>query len=207
MKAGADRQWWAKWDDAVPAYDIMNRGLEVRFGDVKRQWFSRASGRTLLVAVGTGLDFQYLSDGLQVVGVDISENMLGKAREKLVSGVLNVKLVRADIQNLSFPANTFDTVLTSCTFCSVPDPIAGLKELFRVMKPGGGLLMFEHVRSNIAWMGPMMDLLTRLSSRFGPDLNRRTGDNIRRSGFRLTREVNVYLDMVKLFEAIKPAGS
>jgi hypothetical protein len=64
--------------------------------------------------------------------------------------------------------------------------------------------MFEHVRSDIFWMGPMMDALTCLTRRFGPDLNRRTRENIRKAGFRLTREINVYLDMVKLFEAVNP---
>jgi ubiquinone/menaquinone biosynthesis C-methylase UbiE len=106
---------------------------------------------------------------------------------------------------LGFADNSFDSVVTSCTFCSVPDPVLGLKELRRVIKPGGKLLMFEHVRSDIFWMGPMMDLLTRLSRRFGPDLNRRTGENIVKAGFKLTREVNIYLDMVKLFEGVKTA--
>jgi demethylmenaquinone methyltransferase/2-methoxy-6-polyprenyl-1,4-benzoquinol methylase len=81
----------------------------------------------------------------------------------------------------------------------------GLKELQRVMRPGGKLLMFEHVRSNIFWMGPMMDLLTYVSRKVGPDLNRRTKENVIRAGFKLTREINIYLDMVKLFEAIKPS--
>lgn len=203
MTTGADRTWWKKWDDAARTFDFTSRGIELRYGDTKREWFSRASGRTLLVAVGTGLDLEYFSPGLRVVGIDISDQMLAKARLKLNACASAVELVRADAQLLGFRDCSFDSVVTSCTFCSVPDPVKGLKEIRRVIKPGGRLLMFEHVRSDIFWMGPMMDLLTILSRRFGPDLNRRTGENIRKAGFRILREVNVYLDMVKLFEAVR----
>jgi ubiquinone/menaquinone biosynthesis C-methylase UbiE len=204
LKGNTDTKWWHKWDNAAGAFDIMNRGIEVRFGERKREWFSRSAGSTLLVAVGTGLDLEYFPSGKKVVGIDISPKMLEKARERLNTITSSTSLVRADVQMLGFGDNTFDSVVTSCTFCSVPDPVAGLKELRRVMKPGGKLIMFEHVRSDIFWMGPMMDLMTYFSRKVGPDLNRRTKQNVIRAGFRLTREINIYLDMVKLFEAIKP---
>ena len=107
------------------------------------------------------------------------------------------------MQALDFDDGTFDTVITSCTFCSVPDPVAGLREVRRVLKDDGRLLMFEHVRASNPWLGFMMDLMNPLVRGFGPDINRRTGDNIRAAGFRIEREFNVYLDMVKLFEAVK----
>lgn len=195
-------KWWDKWDKAAGAFDFMNGGVELRFGEEKAEWFSRATGTTLLVAIGTGLDIPYFKDDQHIIGLDISTKMLEKAREKDV-GDKRVALVRADVQKLGFADNSIDTVVTSCTFCSVPEPVLGLKELRRVLKPGGRLLMFEHVRSDIFWMGPMMDLLTKVSRRFGPDLNRRTKENVLKAGFKLTREVNLYLDMVKLFEAIK----
>lgn len=204
MIKNSKKVWWSKWDDAARTFDFMNRGIELRYGQKKRELFSLAEGKILLVAVGTGLDLEYFSSGQRVVGIDISWNMIEKAREKLDGCKAAVELVRADVRELGFTGSSFDSVVTSCTFCSVPDPVLGLREIRRVMKPGGRLLMFEHVRSNIFWMGPMMDALTLLSRKFGPDLNRRTGDNIRRAGFRLTREVNVYLDIVKLFEAVKP---
>ena len=204
MIKNGNKNWWIKWDNAARTFDLMNRGIELRYGEKKREWFSRSYGRTLLVAVGTGLDLEYFRSGQQVVAIDISEKMLEKAQEKEASCKAAVELVRADVQMLGFSDSSFDSAVTSCTFCSVPDPVQGLKEIRRVMKPGGALLMFEHVRSDIFWMGPMMDLMTGLSRKFGPDLNRRTRENIRKAGFRLTREVNVYLDMVKLFEAVKP---
>ncbi len=204
MSKDADKKWWDKWDNAAKSFDIMNSGIELRYGEKKREWFSRSEGRTLLVAVGTGLDLQYFSPEQKVVGIDISSKMLEKAKVKSNDLASDTELVRADAQMLGFSDNSFDSVVTSCTFCSVPDPVSGLKEIRRVMKPGGKLLMFEHVRSNIFWMGPMMDLLTKVTRKVGPDLNRRTRENVVRAGFRLTREINVYLDMVKLFEAVKP---
>ncbi len=204
MTSNTDTKWWNKWDNAAKTFDIMNSGIEVRYGETKREWFSRSAGLTLLVAVGTGLDLQYFPSEQKVVGVDISSKMLEKAKGKLNVNTSNIGLVRADVQMLGFADNSFDSVVTSCTFCSVPDPVSGLEELKRVMKPGGKLLMFEHVRSNIFWMGPMMDLLTYVSRKVGPDLNRKTKENVIQAGFKLKQEINIYLDMVKLFEAIKP---
>ena len=206
LKNKTEKPWWRKWDQAAATFDRSNTAVELRFGKKKREWFSRSSGRTLLAAIGTGLDLPYFPGGVDLVGIDISEKMLSKAAEKIGGREGRAGLVRTDIQLLGFSDEVFDTVVTSCTFCSVPDPVTGLKELFRVLRPGGRLLMFEHVRSDIFWMGPMMDLLTRMTRRFGPDLNRRTRDNVLRAGFRLTREMNLFLDMVKLFEAEKPGS-
>jgi ubiquinone/menaquinone biosynthesis C-methylase UbiE len=108
-----------------------------------------------------------------------------------------------DAQHLDVMDATFDTVVTVCTFCSVPKPIAGLRELYRVLKPDGQLLMFEHVRSQIGPLGLLMDLMTPLASRVGPALNRDTVGNVQKSGFRLRRVENVYLDIVKTIEAVK----
>jgi ubiquinone/menaquinone biosynthesis C-methylase UbiE len=194
-------KWWAKWDNAAKSFDFMNRGVEYRFGEAKHQWFSRSEGMTLLVAVGTGLDLQYFPESHKLIGIDISAKMLEKASDKIKTGELAARLVQADVQRLGFTDNSFDSVVTSCTFCSVPDPVIGLEELRRVLRPGGRLIMFEHVRSDIFWMGPMMDLVSKVSRKFGPEINRRTKENVIKAGFRLKKEVNLYLDMVKIFEA------
>lgn len=74
-----------------------------------------------------------------------------------------------------------------------------------MLKPGGQILMFEHVRSAIGPLGILMDLMTPLVSRFGPDLNRDTVGNVQKAGFRLRRVENVYLDVVKIIEGVKEA--
>ncbi|MBF0274037.1 MAG: class I SAM-dependent methyltransferase [Nitrospinae bacterium] len=200
---GNKKPWWEKWDNSAKSFDIMNAGVEVRYGDKKRELIKKTEGLILLAAVGTGLDLQYFPQNRKVVGIDISWKMLEKSSKKLADNPPDTTLVRGDIQKLCFSDNTFDSVVTSCTFCSVPDPVLGLQELRRVLKPGGTILMFEHVRSTIFWMGPMQDFITVFTRKFGPDLNRDTRTNILKAGFTLKREENLYLDMVKLFEAEK----
>ena len=192
-----------KWNRAAPFMSSNERSEEIRYGAFKRDVFGKATGSTLLVAVGTGADFKYFPADIQLTGIDFSPRMLDFARERVAECPAPVELVEADVTRLDFADASFDTVATSCTFCSVPDPVAGLKEVHRVLKPEGRLLMFEHVRPGIAWFGPMMDLMNPLARLFGPDINRRTADNVRAAGFRITREFNVFLDMVKLFEAEK----
>jgi ubiquinone/menaquinone biosynthesis C-methylase UbiE len=130
--------------------------------------------------------------------------MVERARRRALaySGALDVCLM--DVQRLDFADRTFDTVATAGTFCSVPDPSRGLRELYRCLKPGGRLLMFEHVRSRIGPIAIMQDLMTPLSRRFGPDMNRDTVANVLRAGFELGREANVYLDVVRTIEARRP---
>jgi ubiquinone/menaquinone biosynthesis C-methylase UbiE len=193
-----------KWDRASRSYDWMNFGEDVRQGEDKRRLYERARGRTILVAVGTGNDFKFLPPGLDVVGLDVSPHMIERARPRAERYDGNVELRVADVQSLDYPTPSFDTVVTACTFCSVPDPVRGLRELFRVLEPGGRLLMYEHVRSKVQDVGLFLDLLTYVMRWIGPDLNRDTVANVRRAGFHIVREQNVYFDIVKAIEAIKP---
>jgi ubiquinone/menaquinone biosynthesis C-methylase UbiE len=91
-------------------------------------------------------------------------------------------LVQMDAQALGLADARFDTIVSVCTFCSVPDPVRGLLELHRVLAPAGRLLAFEHVRSRLGPIAVMQDLLTPLSRRVGPDLNRDTLGNLARAG-------------------------
>lgn len=192
-----------KWDRAASSLDVGSRGEHLRYGAYKRDLFGKAEGRTLLVAAGTGLDFKYLPPHIEVTAIDFSPTMLRHAAGRVAESPAPLELVEADVTRLDFPDRHFDTVLTSCTFCSVPDPVLGLREVHRVLTDSGRLLMFEHVRPSIPYLGLMMDLMNPLVRMVGPEINRRTADNVRAAGFRLTREYNVFLDMVKLFEAEK----
>ncbi len=190
-----------KWNKAAKMLDAGKRGEETRYGVFKRHLFEKSRGKTLLVAAGTGVDFKYFPADIELTAIDFSPVMLEHAAEKVDECAAPLTLLEADVTDLDFPDGHFDTVVTSCTFCSVPDPIKGLKELRRVLKDDGAMLMFEHVRPTNPYLGFVMDRMNPLVAKVGPDINQRTADNVRAAGFRLTREFNVYLDMVKLFEA------
>ena len=192
-----------KWDEASRTFDLFTFAEDKRFGPHKRRLFGKIRGSTLMVGVGTGNDLKFLPGGLEISGIDISPKMLARAGQKAARYDGFLTLLEMDVCHLDFPDSTFDTVTSVCTFCSVPKPLVGLREIHRVLKPGGQLLMFEHVRSGIGPLAIMMDLLTPLSSRVGPALNRDTVGNVQRAGFRLRRVENVFLDIVKSIEAEK----
>lgn len=192
-----------KWDWLSLTYDLMTFGEDRRQGGEKRRLFAKIQGRTLLVAVGTGNDLKYLPPDCNLIAIDISPRMIQRARMKARRADGTIRLALTDAQKLAFAEQTFDTVLTVCTFCSIPNPIAGLQELYRVLKPGGALLMFEHVRSKIGPFARFLDFMTFLTRKVGPDLNRDTVGNVLQAGFHLQREENVYLDIVKAIEAVK----
>jgi ubiquinone/menaquinone biosynthesis C-methylase UbiE len=108
-----------------------------------------------------------------------------------------------DVQHLDFADHSFDTVFASFVFCSVPDPVMGLRELRRVCKPQGRLLLLEHMRPGNAALGFLFDALNPIVVRMmGANINRRTTDNIRTAGWQIQVEENLSSDIVKWIEAI-----
>ena len=192
-----------KWDMASRNFDLFSYGDDQRLGPHKRRLFAKIRGETLMVAAGTGNDFRFFPPGRTIVAIDISAKMLERAAKKAAAYKGAIHLRQMDVCQLEFGDNAFDTVVTVCTFCSVPKPAVGLRELYRVLKPGGQILMFEHVRSRIGPLGVFLDLMTPLSRRLGPDLNRDTVGNVQKAGFRIRREENVYLDIIKAIEGVK----
>lgn len=195
-----------KWDAASRTFDWFTFADDRRLGPHKRRLFTKLHGQTLAVAAGTGNDFKFFPPDQRIVAIDISPKMLERAARKATPYEGTIELRQMDVCQLEFADNTFDTVATVCTFCSVPRPIIGLRELYRVLRPGGQILMFEHVRSNIGPFGILLDVMTPLSRLVGPELNRNTVVNMQKAGFRLRREENVYLDIIKIIEGVKPLG-
>jgi len=199
-----DRKTQRKWDRAAPSFDFMNgRGAELRWAPVKRELFSHMRGKILFLAVGTGLDIQFFPPDLEIVGIDISPKMLGFAEQRAAAYPGKMELRLMDVHDMPFEADRFDQVYTSCTFCSVPNPVAGLRALHNVLVPGGELRMFEHTGSRLFPFNLMMHFMTLLSRFVGPSMNRPTVENVRRAGFEILGVNNVYLDIVKTVTARK----
>ncbi len=201
----ADAVTQAKWDKLAPRFDGMaSQGAERRWKPFKQKLFSHMQGKILFMALGTGLDIPAFPPGRNITAIDISPMMLAEAQKRIAAydGTITAQVM--DVHDMPFAEAGFDQVFTSCTFCSVPRPVEGLKAIHRVLKPGGELFMFEHTGSRLAPFRTMMDLMTRLSERVGPAMNRDTTANVRAAGFRIIEVENVFLDVVKTIRAIKP---
>jgi ubiquinone/menaquinone biosynthesis C-methylase UbiE len=193
-----------KWDRAAANFDLMaGFGPEKRWEPYKRELFSNmGDGEILFLAVGTGLDLRCFPEGKSITGIDISQNMLDQAEVRVSGYQGDMRVQQADVHDMPFADGQFDQVFTSCTFCSVPNPVQGLKALSRVLKPGGDLFMFEHTGSRLYPFKPMMNLMTLLSRKVGPDMNRPTVENVIAAGYRLQKVTHVYLDVVKTIHAV-----
>ncbi len=192
-----------KWDRVAPNFDLMaSYGPEKRWAPFKQALFGNmGQGKILFLAVGTGLDVQFFPSGRSILGIDISQKMLDVAAERVgrYEGELTVQ--QMDVHDMPFEDGHFDQVFTSCTFCSVPNPVSGLEALRRVLKPGGDLYMFEHTGSRYYPFKLMMDLMTPLTRKLGPEMNRPTVENVRVAGYQLEKVEHVYLDVVKTIHA------
>lgn len=194
-----------KWDRIASFYKWSNGAADRRWEPVKRSLFSKmGTGNILFLAIGIGEEIRLFPENRKITAIDISPRMLAKAREKAIGYNGSIRLMEMDARNLNFSSETFDQVFTSCTFCSVPEPIRGLRELYRVLKPGGELHMFEHTRSNHFPFREILWMMNPVAEMIGPSVTRDTVVNVRAAGFTVESVYNVYLDIVKIISALKP---
>ena len=201
-----------RYDRIAPLYDslelIMEKG---KMGDWRENLWQRVeakidkSGMRLLEAgVGSGKNIEYYPDGLEIDAIDFSPKMLKEAEKKAKKYNKDLKLSEMDIQNLNFEDNYFDLIVTSCVFCSVPDPVKGLKELKRVLKEDGRVIMLEHMRSRNKVIAKMMDWFNWVSLYiWGANINRKTMKNIKKAGLEIVEVNDLMTDIVKEIELKK----
>ena len=202
----ADTVTRAKWDKMAPRFDSMAaKGAEARWKPFKSALFSHMRGKVLFMALGTGLDIPAFPPGQDITAIDISPKMIEQAQDRIAAYRGTIRAEVMDVHEMPYAAGSFDQVYTSCTFCSVPSPIEGLKAIHRMLKPGGELFMFEHTGSKFHPFGRMMDLMTNLTERIGPSMNRDTAGNVRAAGFEILEIDNIFLDIVKTIKAVKRA--
>jgi len=133
-----------EWADRI----VTGRYRRARFGDVE--------GSVLDVACGTGTNFQCLPETVDLVGIDISPEMLANAEKQLAALDVDGTLQQMDAQDLRFPDDSFDAVISALSTCPFPDPVAALREMERVCKPDGTIRLVEHGRADV---GPIATYL------------------------------------------------
>jgi ubiquinone/menaquinone biosynthesis C-methylase UbiE len=194
-----------KWDKAAANFDLMAaNGAERRWLPKKKELFSNMRGNILFLALGTGLDIPAFPPGQTITAIDISPKMLEQAQKRLADYDGDISARVMDVHELGFADGEFDQIFTSCTFCSVPQPVEGLRALRRVLKPGGELLMFEHTGSKFFPFSVMMKLMSQITEKIGPSMSRPTVENVKAAGFEIVEVENVYLDVVKIIKARSP---
>jgi len=192
-----------RYNRIAPYYDVMEIISERTFSRWRRQLVTRAKGKVLEVGVGTGKNFPYYPKGADVTGLDIADKMLLHARLRADKLGFPVHLMEGDVQSLPFPENSFDTAIVTFVFCSVPDPVLGLKELRRVVRSGGEILLLEHVRIDRPVIGFIMDIINPFFLHFiGPNINRRTVENVGKAGLLIEKIEHLgFMQMVKMIIA------
>lgn len=188
-----------RYDRISGIYDRFEGLME---GKSFKKWRLEATqdlrGKVLEVGIGTGQNIPYYPEDAYVTGIDFSGKMVERAKKRAERLKSHVEIIEMDAQNMSFPDNSFDMVFTTCVFCSVPDPIQGLKEIRRVCKDKGKIIMIEHVRSEKKLLGALMDIFNPVTvGLWGANINRQTVENIKEAGFTDIEVTNLAGDIVK----------
>lgn len=184
----------ARYGRIAPIYDLMESLAERRY----RPWRERfwelvgralpSGGRLLEVGVGTGKNLPYWPDEARVNAIDLTPAMLQRARRRAERLGVEAQLDLGDVQELAFPDSSFDIAAATFVFCSVPNPVLGLRELRRVVRPGGAVVLMEHVLSTNPMLRWAMNLFNPIVVRImGANINRRTVANVEKAGLRLER--------------------
>ena len=199
----ASKDLSAKYDRFAPWYDILE-GVLGFFGvtHLRREALSKASGKVVEVAVGTGKNLSYYRGDCQIFAVDLSKEMLERARERAAKLKIGVHFSLADAEALPFRDRSFDTVVSSLSTCTFPNPAKALQEMARVSKPSGKILLVEHGRSDREWLGRWQDRHEdKFAKPFGCHWNREPLELAKGAGLKVTRSKRSFFGVFHRIEA------
>ena len=208
MAGEQDRGRWRRyWDKASASYDKQMRFYDRLLAD-SRPWIcAQATGDTLEVAVGTGLNLPFYPPGVELTGIDLSPGMLGVAQTRARQLGRTVDLREADAQALPFPDAFFDTVVCTFSLCAIPDERRAVSEMTRVLRPGGLMLLADHI-AGASWpvraIQRMIDAVTVPLQ--GEHYLRRPLRQVQAEGLQVERRERFKLGVVERLAARKPAA-
>ena len=202
-----DNRWRRYWDKHSASYDkqmgFFDRHL---FGDSRSWVCARATGDTLEVAIGTGLNLPFYGQQVQLTGIDFSPAMLGIARDRARQLGRTVSLQEADALALPFPDTSFDTVICTFSLCAIPDDRRAVTEMTRVLRPGGLLLLADHVEAS-AWPARALQRALELVTvpLQGEHFTRRPLRHVQAAGLHVQHLERFKLGITERLAARKPA--
>ena len=193
---------FARWFDLVEGVPDL---LGVR--KLRQRLLRQVSGQVLEVAVGTGKNLHYYPASCRISAVDVSGEMLNLARQRALKLSMNVSFSLADAEALPFFNESFDTVVSSLTTCTFPNPVTALKEMARVCRPGGRILLVEHGRSNREGIGRWQDRREKsFAKRLGCHWNREILELVRQAGLKVNNSRRVFFGVFHTIDAEPGAG-
>jgi ubiquinone/menaquinone biosynthesis C-methylase UbiE len=187
-----------KWNRASRWYDLATVALEALvFRRLRSRLLKSSVGRVLEVAAGSGLNLAHYPGGLDITAVDLSPGMLIRARNRGAR-----KAAVMDAQHLAFRDGSFDTVVSTLGTCTFPDPVEALREMRRVCRPGGRILLLEHGRSNRPGIATWQDRhAAKWAAHLGCWWNRDPLENVRKAGLEPHAATCGFLGMVQVIQA------
>ena len=193
----------AAYEQWAPGYDrgqwISERLLLAR---LRQRLVSRARGRVLEVGIGTGLNLPHYDPAAVITGVDLSRPMLERALSRAQRLGRQLTLETMDAEALTFPDRAFDAVLSTLTLCTTPDPLRALREMARVCRPEGRVLLLEHglgTSALVNWM--LFRLAPGQVRRYACHLTRDVAALPEHAGLRVLRRERYLLGVLALIEA------
>ncbi|MER5759863.1 methyltransferase domain-containing protein [Streptomyces sp. NPDC002082] len=203
---GNDERLRRYWDEHARSYDRQMRFFERTLFGESRSWVcSRATGEVLEVAIGTGLNLPLYPPGVRLTGIEWSPQMLALARRRADELGLVADLREGDAQALPFPDASFDSVVCTLGLCAIPDEQRAIAEMSRVLKPGGRLLLLDHVPSTVWPLRALQWLIELLTVPLGGEhLLRRPLQGVQGVGLEVEQHDRFKLGVVERLAVRKP---
>ena len=198
-----------RYDRQAAFFDLTEVPMELLvFRGLRQSLWAHIEGRWVLeIGVGTGKNIPYYPAEGRVVSLDLSPKMQQKAVARAARLGCRPDFVLADAQHLPFRNAAFDATASTFVFCSVPDPVAGLREAKRVLRDGGRLNLVEHVRARNSLLGWLMDRLNPIAVRLtGANINRDTVANVEKAGIELDSVESKALGIIRLIRGASSPG-
>lgn len=207
-ESGDARETKARWDRLAKHYGLVELFSEWYLKSFRKILWACAAGRVLEAGAGTGLNIAFYPPGAQVTATDLSGAMLQRARKRAERQKADVAFEEADLCELPFADQAFDTAVATFVFCSVPDPVTCLREMARVVKPAGRILLLDHVRIDRPLIGLLMDRLNPSTVRIaGEHINHRMEAFVRAAELEIMESRRLGLMGVIQFIAARPGGA